>query len=336
MKAIIYFYSILFVILFSSCGTRKVRYYSTDYTGDSNLKSFERSLVLIPQTSISNIDDENPSKRKFANFKEDTIHVDSFFIFSYEVTNLGYWLFLKDLRNSDTNLYKSMYPNEYVWRNKFENYAFYEQYYLRHPGYRMYPVVGITYEQAQYYCKWLTTKYNSNKKRKFQNVEFKLPSKAQWLVAAIGDDFNKTFPWKENSLQNSKGKWLANFRVIDQVQILKDTGFIDCYNRSHYLENCFRIINSYNQKDAETAKFQFCYCSNSYMTTPVDYFYPNSYGLYNMSGNVEEFVREKGISKGGSWNDTGYYLQLQIEESYELDESASFERGFRIVMEFTK
>jgi hypothetical protein len=51
-----------------------------------------------------------------------------------------------------------------------------------------------------------------------------------------------------------------------------------------------------------------------------------------MAGNVEEFVLEKGISKGGSWSDTGYYLQNAVEEHYDSTFSASSERGFRIVM----
>jgi len=47
-------------------------------------------------------------------------------------------------------------------------------------------------------------------------------------------------------------------------------------------------------------------------------------------------VLEKGISKGGSWNDPGYYLQNLSEEYYDTTKSASAERGFRVAMIFTK
>ena len=37
------------------------------------------------------------------------------------------------------------------------------------------------------------------------------------------------------------------------------------------------------------------------VTAPVYSYWPNSFNLYNMIGNVSEMVLEKGISKGGSW-----------------------------------
>jgi len=44
-------------------------------------------------------------------------------------------------------------------------------------------------------------------------------------------------------------------------------------------------------------------------------------------------VAEKGISKGGSWNDPGFYLQMWVKEPYDAATSTSWERGFRIVMD---
>ena len=52
-----------------------------------------------------------------------------------------------------------------------------------------------------------------------------------------------------------------------------------------------------------------------------------------MAGNVEEFVREKGITKGGGWDDTGYYLQNSVYETYSSSNETSAARGFRFVME---
>jgi hypothetical protein len=51
-----------------------------------------------------------------------------------------------------------------------------------------------------------------------------------------------------------------------------------------------------------------------------------------MSGNVEEMVAEVGVSKGGSWTDTGYYLQIAVYETY-VDTAVSKSRGFRVAMD---
>ena len=72
------------------------------------------------------------------------------------------------------------------------------------------------------------------------------------------------------------------------------------------------------------------------VTMPVMSFQPNGYGLYNMAGNVEEFMREKGKTHGGSWRDTGFYLLNDVFENYDTLNSTSAQRGFRFVMEFEK
>jgi hypothetical protein len=55
--------------------------------------------------------------------------------------------------------------------------------YFRHPVYDNYPVVNISYEAATMFCKWLTEMYNSDSKRKFKKVVFKLPSEKEWIMA---------------------------------------------------------------------------------------------------------------------------------------------------------
>ena len=60
---------------------------------------------------------------------------------------------------------------------------------------------------------------------------------------------------------------------------------------------------------------------------------PNGYGLYNMAGNVKEYVSEKAITKGGGWKDFGYYLQNWVEQPYDSTEKAADDRGFRFIME---
>ncbi|MEZ4938192.1 MAG: SUMF1/EgtB/PvdO family nonheme iron enzyme [Crocinitomicaceae bacterium] len=69
------------------------------------------------------------------------------------------------------------------------------------------------------------------------------------------------------------------------------------------------------------------------MTSPCRAYKPNAFGLYNMAGNVSEFVQEKGILKGGSFNSTGYYLNIYHSEEYKEPDYRSAETGFRIVIQ---
>lgn len=90
-------------------------------------------------------------------------------------------------------------------------------------------------------------------------------------------------------------------------------------------------------------------------TMPVNAFQPNLYGLYNIAGNVEEMVdsyyyrdsmvfysfhdfRGKydqpwGVTKGGSWYETGLYLQYPIRKFYDDPNFSSKQMGFRLMME---
>jgi len=291
-----------------------------------NLKKFEKSLAMVPKGIISYDPEEESMIMKESPPTYQT-KIDSFYMCNHEVSNGEYLEFINDIKKTDTNLYRQMFPDTIVWRN---NPAYNEplvELYLRHPAYSYYPVVGISYEQAEYFCKWLTEKYKNEGKRKYRNAIFKLPTKDQWLYAFLGEDGCRPFPWHENSLQNKKGKWLANFHIIPQSSIckikldVKDSNNI-CKTKTYLASEKFTwesIVNPYSD-----------------MPTYVISYYPNEYGIYNMAGNVSEYVKEKGITKGGGWFDTGYYLSFYAEQKYDSTNITSSERGFRFIMEIQK
>jgi sulfatase modifying factor 1 len=292
-----------------------------------NLKAFEKSLSLLPEGSFSygQSDQDVPYLHQP---KSRVISLDTFYMYKQEVSNGEYLEFMNDLKKKDTALFRSMLPDTLVWREKLNYMEKYVDYYLRHPAYSNHPVVGITYEQAEYYCSWLTEKYMNEGKRKFKNVAFNLATTEQWTFAAKGRLKQAVFPWEGFSMQNKKGEWLANFTVIPQSAIGWST---------------FPVQNVYGQM--ENKKIRIAgdgYRSGGYLnvesdiTAPVISYYPNDFGLYNMAGNVEEYVKEKGVTKGGSWRDTGYYLYNHVEEHYDSTNYTSAERGFRFVMEIKK
>jgi len=293
-----------------------------------NLNKFEKSLAIVPKGSFvyGQSDQDIPYSNQP---RARTVSVDSYYIYKYEVSNGEYLEFVNDLKQKDTMLSKQMLPDTLVWREKSSFLEPFVEYYFRHPAYSNYPVVGVTHEQAEFYCKWLTEKYQKEGKRKFKNAEFKLPTIHQWTYAAKGGLDNSPFPWQGYSLQNIKGEWMANFRVIPQNSIGFD--FFPVQNIYGKIENKKILVAGGGGQSLGA------YSDDGAMiTAPVKSYRPNGYGIYNMAGNVEEFVNEEGISKGGSWKDTGYYLQNHVEEQYDSTNYASAERGFRFVMEIRK
>lgn len=284
-----------------------------------DLKDFEKSLVLIPEGSYmyGQSDQDVPylhlTKSRLA-------EVDSFYISKYEVSNGQYLEFVNDLRKKDTSLYNRMLPDTLVWRDVNMSREPLVEYYFRHPAFSRYPVVGISYEQALAYCNWIGERYMKEEKRKFKHVEFSLPSTEEWTFAANGGLEQTTFPWEGYSMQNKKGEWMAQFRVIPQHGIVLETIAVQTFDGKIKDEKLLIASGWESAMD------------NPDMVVPVNSFLPNGYGLHNMAGNAEEFVLEKGISKGGSWSDTGYYLQNNVEEHFDTTYAASAERGFRFVM----
>ncbi|MCG8183424.1 gliding motility lipoprotein GldJ [Tenacibaculum piscium] len=95
------------------------------------------------------------------------MHVRSFYMDETEVTNAEYGLFMqytKDVFPPEEpqfkNIYQSVLPDTLVWRKGLGNTNLLSESYLRHPSYAEYPVVGVSWLQANKYCKWRTNAVN--------------------------------------------------------------------------------------------------------------------------------------------------------------------------------
>ena len=329
---------------------------------------------------------------------ERTVTIASFYMDEAEVANIHWLEYLHFLRkDSSEEKYKAALPDTTVWARDLSFNDPYVTYYLRYPGFRYFPVVGVNWLQADSYCAWRTAKVNENlskggsgekkgglfsKKNKKSDAKasgaaegggagalangkgapsiengnslpnYRLPTEAEWEYAAqaligtqeVGNENQeekRIYPWDGRSTRNPYGKgqgqFLANFKR----------------GRGDYAG----IAGSLN---------------DGAMITEYIYAYPpNDYGLYNMAGNVNEWVQDvyrplsfqdvedlnpfrrngvgdaasgydkKGyqslvddhvrVYKGGSWRDVAYYLSPGTRR-FMAEDSATSTIGFRCAM----
>lgn len=106
---------------------------------------------------------------------------------------------------------------------------------------------------------------------KWSGCGYRLPTEAEWEYAARGGCAGRRFPWCDT----------------DEIQ----------HSRANYYSS-----SDYKYDTSPTRGFHPTYATGDYpYTSPVGSFAPNGYGLYDMAGNVWEWVWD--------WYDEGYYAR---------------------------
>lgn len=268
------------------------------------------------------------------------VTVRSFYMDETEVSNLDYLEYLYWLSRMYGKTYPKVYqnalPDTLVWREKL---AFNEPLidnYLRHPAYHNYPVVGVSWEQATDYCNWRTDRVNemllikqgileadpdqqnentfsteaylagqyqglvkkplrdlnpgSSGERQVRKEDgillpkYRLPTEAEWEYAALGLIGNteneniasrRTYPWDGNFMRNDSKRGYGDF--MDNIK----------RGRGDYMG----VAGSLND--------------GADVPAAVGSYYPNDYGLYNMAGNVAEWVLD--VYRQSSFEDVSDY-----------------------------
>jgi formylglycine-generating enzyme required for sulfatase activity len=91
------------------------------------------------------------------------VTVSSFYIDQFEVTNfnwLEYLYWIGRTYEEYPMIYQNALPDTLCWRSPMAYNEPYVEYYLRHPTYANYPVVGVSWSQANDFCKWRTDRVN--------------------------------------------------------------------------------------------------------------------------------------------------------------------------------
>ena len=107
-----------------------------------------------------------------------------------------------------------VYPDTTVWVNDFTN-ANNEQYmklYFSSANYNDYPVVGVTWEQAQAFCAWRTNFLLKGLGPQARYIQrYRLPTEVEWEYAARGKEGNP-YPWDGIEAKSKEGCFYANFK----------------------------------------------------------------------------------------------------------------------------
>jgi formylglycine-generating enzyme len=268
-------------------------------------------LAVTSLTSFTTVEKGKSAKEKSAKEIENTVVkiTDKLYAGKYEVSNLEYLDFIRKLTlNNNADLAKQALPDTLNWRDKSAYNDPLVEMYFRNPAYSVYPVVNVSYNDANSFCKWLSDEYNSKPDRKFKKVLFRLPTSDEWEFAARANIEMCDYPWGMRLLQNDH--YMCNYRHIGDENTRIDTltgNVIIEFSADHG-----SIIDG------------------SAIPAPVNSYYPNKFGMYNVCGNVAEMIKERGISRGGGWKSPGGDVKIKSKGHY--SESAN-DLGFRYFME---
>lgn len=217
-----------------------------------------------------------------------------------------------------------IYPDESCWVKDFPN-SKNEQYsrlYFNHPGYDNFPVVGVSWDQAQAFCAWRTQMYMQGVKRPSGMAveEFRLPTEAEWEYAARAGDSKRRYPWSAEESEKADGCYLGNFKP-DEGNYTQD-GFLVPAQVGSYSPNDLGLFDmAGNVAEWTSTSFSAsAYKEMDDINPQLD---------YKAAMNDPASLRNK-VVRGGSWKDVARFIQSNMREKEQENVSRSY-IGFRCV-----
>ena len=273
------------------------------------------------------------------------MHIRSFFMDEAEVTNSEYFLYVqytKDVfpptEEKYKHIYNSVLPDTLVWRKSLGNTDLLTENYFRHPAYADYPVVGVSWLQANEYCKWRTNAVNlktlidkkyitnifeSDSTRNFFDTDIFLADASQLFegdttiykkgvkrklakgsVKPAKDAFQGRRITKSDGILQTKfrlpteAEWefaaKANVenRLYNTVRGRKKYAWNGKYSRSKSKRYRGDQLANFKQGKGDYSGLSGWSSDGSDIPITIKSYPPNAFGLYDMSGNVAEWVSD--------------------------------------------
>lgn len=214
---------------------------------------------------------------------------DTLYACEIEVTNKDYKEFLGSLSYDE---YEKCKIDSSLWKTNLNfpdsHVAHMVRLYHIHPAFDLYPVVNNPYYGAIKYCEWLTMRYKKSQRK--DKVSFELPTEQEWVLLSKTNPATK-LPYNLLDGKNKNGRYLENIKAMsgDTVSFGADGG---------------------------------------YYPVRTDAYWANSFGLYNVIGNVAEMTNIEDVQKGGSWFDD---LQDCLTDKVQTYATPDPRVGFRVV-----
>ncbi len=297
--------------------------------------------------------------------------VTSFYMDQYEVSNANYreWLYWINLVfKENKEVYRDALPDTLVWRRPLAYNEPYVENYLRHPAYADYPVVGVSWIQANKYCAWRTDRVNENILYERGIIELNVNDQAeennfntdaylygQYAVTdgpkPVQDLANEG---QTRRVRQDDGILLPKYELPTEAQwefaalgLIGNTVDERMADRKIYPWNSHVVRNAEDRYRGQMMA-NFVRGNGDYMgtagylndkgdiTVRVDSYWANDYGLYCMAGNVNEWVRD--VYRPLTFDDAdelnpfrgNVFERLKVDDSGNLVEKDSIGRLIRV------
>lgn len=224
-----------------------------------------------------------------------------------EITNISYLEFLfwtKNIFGINSNEYTSILPDTNVWSMLNIGYASLDTFYLRHPAYQDFPVVGVSYEQAREYTKWRSDRVMEYLLIKKDIIPY-IPNPPKDSVFTI----EKYFAGQYYGVQPNKQLLIYPYYSLpDSITYTQASLYADSLNAKNYkycrkkfcADKLLTESNCLENKTNRTEARPY----GPYPTMTTNCVYCKKELITHLKGNVREMTNIKGQFYGSSFIDS--------------------------------
>lgn len=262
---------------------------------------------------------------------------DNFYCDQTEMTNIGWMEYIywnKEIYGSQSMEYISSLPDTLVWLEidscRYPN----VDYYLKHPAYRNYPVVGITQKQAIEFSKWRSDRVFEDLLIRFKIIKY-IPFQTKENYFTIEKYLNGELKYV---ISDKKVNYYPKFRLpnLDERRLV--LAYSDSIDKA-YFENCNTKYCLDCKEDYPKIWSDINPCLNdSFWDGPTQNVHINcaskkGNSIFNLRGNVSEWISEPGIVCGGGWKNKKEDILISDTDTISQQNAWT---GFRNVSEWKR